>query len=196
METSSTPTFHRQDAISLGVRGILYGSGAGAFISAMQNTLTKSPVGAASFITRTGGVIGLGAAMGGSYMFFRAASANLRGVDDSINPTVGGAVAGALLGIRVRTMPGVVGCGIGLGVAMGIFEYTGGALGRRFSGDGGGWARDEVERKEGVRARTRRDIKETIGVLGEGRGIYGPGWEERRRARLTEKYGVNFDEVK
>jgi len=189
----STPTFHRQDAISLAVKGTLYGGGAGAFISAMRNTLTKSPVGAASFITRTGGVIGLGAAMGGSYMFFRAASANLRGVEDSVNPTIGGAVAGALLGIRVRTMPGVVGCGIGLGVVMGIFEYTGGALGRRFSSGG---VRDEVGRKEGVRARTRRDVKETIEVLGEGRGIYGSGWEERRRARLAEKYGINFDEVK
>ncbi|KAG0643889.1 hypothetical protein HOY80DRAFT_1007269 [Tuber brumale] len=194
METS-TATFHRQDAVSLAVRGTLYGGGAGAFISAMQNTLTKAPVGATSFITRTGGVIGLGAAMGGSYMFFRTVSANLRGVEDSINPTVGGAVAGALLGIRVRTMPGVVGCGVGLGVVMGIFEYTGGALGRRFA-SGGGAGRDELGRKEGVRARTRRDVKETIQVLGEGRGIYGPGWEERRRARLTEKYGVNFDEVK
>ena len=29
-----------------------------------------------------------------------------------------------------------------------------------------------------------------------GIGIYGPGWEERRRARLTEKYGIDFDEVK
>ncbi|CUS07111.1 unnamed protein product [Tuber aestivum] len=192
MEPSST-TFHRQDAISLAVKGTLYGSGAGAFISAMQNTLTKSPVGAASFITRTGGVIGLGAAIGGSYMFFRTASANLRGVDDSINPAIGGAVAGALLGIRVRTMSGVVGCGVGLGVVMGIFEYTGGALGRRLRGGG---VRDEVGRKEGVRARTRRDVGETIEVLGEGRGIYGAGWEERRRARLTQKYGVNFDEVK
>ncbi|PWW74604.1 hypothetical protein C7212DRAFT_358915 [Tuber magnatum] len=180
--TTTTSVFHRQDAISLAVKGTLYGSGAGAFISAMQNTLTKSPVGAASFITRTGSVIGLGAAVGGSYMFFRAASANLRGVDDSVNPAIGGAVAGALLGIRVRTMPGVVGCG-----------YTGGALGRRFSGGG---VRDEVARKEGVRAHTRRDVGETIEVLGEGRGIYGAGWEERRRARLTEKYGVNFDEVK
>ncbi|RPA92871.1 hypothetical protein L873DRAFT_1817028 [Choiromyces venosus 120613-1] len=187
-----TPPFHRQDAISLAVKGTLYGSGAGAFISAMQNTLTKAPVGAASFITRTGGVIGLGAAMGGSYMFFRAASANLRGVEDSLNPAIGGAVAGALLGIRVRTMPGVVGCGVGLGVTMGIFEYTGGALGRRFVNG----QRDEVGRKEGVRARTRRDIKETLEDLGEGRGIYGPGWEERRRARLSEKYGINFDEVK
>lgn len=168
--TPATSPFHRHDAITLAVQGTLYGAGAGAFISAMQNTLTKSPAaGVTTFITRTGGVIGLGAAMGGSYMFFRAASANLRGVEDSLNPTIGGAVAGALLGIRVRTMPGVVGCGVGLGVVMGVFEYTGGALGRRFR-NGGGRGGDEVGRKEGIRARGRRDGRETVGELGEGRG--------------------------
>jgi len=126
-------------------------------------------------------------------MFFRAASANLRGVEDSLNPAIGGAVAGALLGIRVRTMPGVVGCGVGLGVAMGVFEYTGGALGRFRHGRG---QSDELGRKEGIRKRGRRDARETIAELGEGRGIYGPGWEERRRVRLAERYGVDFEEVK
>ncbi|PUU79971.1 hypothetical protein B9Z19DRAFT_1114190 [Tuber borchii] len=184
--TPSTTPFHRRDAIPLSIRGTLYGAGAGAFISAMQNTLTKTPVTAFSFITRTGSTIFLASAMGGSYMFFRTAAANLRNVEDSLNPTIGGVVAGALLGTRVRTLPGVVGCGVGVGVTMGIFEYTGGALGRKFAGGGGGRA-GELGRKEAVRAQGRRDGRESI---------YGPGWEERRRERLTEKYGIDFDKVK
>jgi len=40
------------------------------------------------------------AAMGGSYMFVRNAAANLRAKDDHWNPTIGGFVAGAILGTR------------------------------------------------------------------------------------------------
>ena len=106
-------------------------------------------------------------------MFFRTAAANLRNIEDSLNPAIGGVVAGALLGTKVRTLPGVVGCGVGLGVVMGVFEFTGGALGRWGSGgDGkGGWKGRELERKEGVRAQGRRDGRESIRELGEGRGI-------------------------
>ena len=104
-------------------------------------------------------------------MFFRSAAANLRNVEDSLNPTIGGVVAGALLGTRVRTLPGVVGCGVGLGVVMGVFEFTGGALGRWGSG-GGVWKGRELARKEGVRAQGRRDGRESIRELGEGRGSY------------------------
>jgi len=38
--------------------------------------------------------------MGGSYMFVRNASANLREKEDHWNPTIGGFVAGAILGTR------------------------------------------------------------------------------------------------
>jgi hypothetical protein len=44
------------------------------------------------------------AAMGGSYMFFRNAAANLREKEDSWNPTIGGFIAGAILGTRCMTL--------------------------------------------------------------------------------------------
>jgi hypothetical protein len=46
--------------------------------------------------------------MGGSYMFVRHAAANLREKDDFWNPTIGGFVAGAILGTRcmLSLMPG------------------------------------------------------------------------------------------
>ncbi len=66
----------------------------------------------------------------------------------------------------------------------------------------------DVDRKEDEKMRRRRPILETIEELGEGRGlyccyyamdfetytmlgIYAPGYAERRRQRLLEKYGVD-----
>ena len=45
------------------------------------------------------------AAMGGAYEFVKVASANLREKDDSWNPTLGGFVAGATLGLRCQPVP-------------------------------------------------------------------------------------------
>jgi hypothetical protein len=49
----------------------------------------------------------------------------------------------------------------------------------------------EVERREELKKVRRRPLSETLQQLGEGRGIYGPGYEERRRQRLLEKYGID-----
>ena len=49
---------------------------------------------------------------------------------------------------------------------------------------------DEYERKEALRANKRRPIGETLNQLGEGRGIEGPGYEERRRERIKKNYGI------
>lgn len=65
----------------------------------------------------------------------------------------------------------------------------------------------EVERREELKKVRRRPLSETIEQLGEGRGmfdcdpllqpnltiagIYAPGYEERRRQRLLEKYGID-----
>jgi len=54
---------------------------------------------------------------------------------------------------------------------------------------------DEVARKEFLRKNRRRDINETVAELGEGRGIYGPGYEARRVERIREKYGIDVSGV-
>ncbi len=87
---------------------------------------------------------------------------------------------------------------------MGAFDYTGGRL--------TGYQRDpkvdEFDRKEYLRKNRRRPIEETVAELGEGRGlqhpiitskkhtnsdtgIYAPGYEERRKQRIKEKYGID-----
>lgn len=54
---------------------------------------------------------------------------------------------------------------------------------------------DELERKEFIRRNRRRPLAETIAELGEGRGIQAPGYEERRRERLKEAYGLDLTGV-
>lgn len=116
--------FVRRDAVGLATKGTLILGGAGLFMSAIQNTLTKQNVGMFGVITRTGGTVGifgkwvgpfcLGgkaygkvmiAAMGGSYMFFSNAAANLREKDDHYNAMVGGLVAGAIMGTKCMPFP-------------------------------------------------------------------------------------------
>ncbi|KAH0605803.1 uncharacterized protein H6S33_004260 [Morchella sextelata] len=191
MAPSESRQFKRKDAIGLATKGTLIFGGAGLFMSAIQNTLTKQNVGAWGVITKTGGTVGIAAAMGGSYMFFRNAAANLRETDDYLNSALGGLVAGSIMGTKFRTMPAVIGYGAGLALILGAFDYTGGSLTGLFKD----MNMDEVTRKEMLRAGRRRPVDETVEVLGEGRGIYPAGYEDRRRARLTEKYGIDFTNV-
>jgi len=188
---SEQKRFERRDALGLGVKGALIVGGVGTMLSGVQNSLAKQNVGVFGVITRTGGTIGTFAAMGGSYMFFRNAAANLREKEDSWNPAIGGFIAGAILGTRFRTMPSVVGYGAGLAVLLGAFDYSGGSLKGFFKGSNF----DELDRKEQLRNNRRKPIQETIEELGEGRGIRGPGYEERRRERLADKYGTDFSNV-
>lgn len=72
-------------------------------------------------------------------------------------------------------------------VILGAFDYTGGALtGYRKNPEV-----DEFDHKEYLRKNRRRPIEETVEQLGEGRGIYGPGYQERRAQRIKERYGID-----
>ncbi|MCJ1224148.1 hypothetical protein MMC12_000792 [Toensbergia leucococca] len=179
--------YHPKDIVSSSVRSTMIIGGAGALVSSIQNTLTRQNVTAWGVFTRSGSTIGVFAAMGGTYQFARVASANLREKDDSWNPTIGGFVAGSVLGLRIRTFPAVLGYGAGLAVLLGTYDYTGGKL--------TGYERDstvdEYERKEQLRKNWRRPIQETLEEVGEGRGVYGPGYDDRRRERIKQNYGID-----
>jgi len=193
--TASTagPAFQRRDAIKSSVPATLIGAGAGAFISGIQNALTKQNVGALGVLTRTGSVIGMGAAVGGGYMFVRVAAANLRSVEDAWNPALGGLVAGAIMGTRFRTLPAVVGYGAALSATLAVFDITGGSL---LGTHRHQFQHDEFGRKQALRANRRRPIDETIAHIGEGRGIYPAGYDSRRRERVAQRYGVEFEDGK
>ena len=116
--------YHPKDAVSVAIQSTLITGGAGLTVSAIQNTLTKRNVSGWGVFTRSGGIIavfGLSptfnrssgninltknkAASGGAYGFSKAAAANLREKDDSWNPTIGGFIAGAVLGLRCQIHP-------------------------------------------------------------------------------------------
>lgn len=111
--------YQSKDAIGPSINTMLIVGGAGAIMSAAQNTLTKHNVGAWGFFTRTGGTVGMFglillytvlkmqrsintsvAAVGGTFEFARIASANLREKNDSWNSAIGGFLAGGIIGLR------------------------------------------------------------------------------------------------
>ncbi|OLN89238.1 NADH-ubiquinone oxidoreductase 21.3 kDa subunit 2 [Colletotrichum chlorophyti] len=185
-------SYHPKDAIKSGIGAAASLGTAGFFIAAVQNALAKQNVGAMSVFTRSGGIIAVMTIGGGAYGFTQAAMANLRQKNDAWNPATAGFVAGSILGLSTRRMPVVLGLGAAFGAWQGVLEVCGGRL--------RGWTdrldEDEFDRKVLMRERKRRPIEETIEEIGEGRGIRPPGYEERRRERLKEKYGVEINPVK
>jgi len=184
---SGDAAYHPHDAIKATINGAMITGAAGGLVSAIQNTLTRRNVTAWGVFSRSGSTIAVFTAMGATYEFSRFASANLREKDDSLNTVLGGFLAGGVLGLRYGSMPAVLGYGALAAVVLGTFDYTGGKL-TGYSKDKNV---DEFDRKEFLRKNRRRPIEQTIEELGEGRGIYGPGYEERRRERLKAAYGID-----
>ncbi|KAI0845032.1 hypothetical protein F5Y00DRAFT_265998 [Daldinia vernicosa] len=185
--------FHPHDAIKSGIKGALVGGGAGLITSAVQNSLAKRNVGVWGVFSRTGSTVAMFTALGTVYTFSKDAAANLREKDDTLNVTIASFLAGATIGLRTGRMPQILGFGAAFSIVMSAFEYTGGSL--RGGSRNEVSSMDEYDRKEYLRKNRRRPIEETISNIGEGRGIKPPGYEERRRERLKEKYGVEINPV-
>ncbi|KAF4774868.1 Tim17/Tim22/Tim23 family protein [Colletotrichum scovillei] len=186
-------TYHSKDAIKAAISSSAALGGAGFFIAAVHNALQKQNVGAMSVFTRSGGIIAVMAIGGGAYGFTKSAMANLREKDDPWNTATAGFIAGSILGMTTRRRMRWSSSAHKESRSPAEFEVTGGRL--------RGWNTAEVEEadfegKIAQRAAKRRPIEETIAELGEGRGIRPPGYEERRRERLKEKYGVEINPVK
>ncbi|KAK6206688.1 Tim17/Tim22/Tim23 family protein [Colletotrichum tabaci] len=186
--------YHPKDAIKASIQASTTLGGAGFFMAAVHNALQKQNVGAMSVFTRSGGIIAVMAIGGGAYGFTQSAMANLREKDDAWNTATAGFVAGSILGMTTKRMPVVLGLGAAFGAWQGVFQLTGGRL--------RGWSENKMDdeaafdSKIAQRQAKRRPIEETIAEIGEGRGIRPPGYEERRRERLKEKYGVEINPVK
>ncbi|KAL2829017.1 Tim17/Tim22/Tim23/Pmp24 family-domain-containing protein [Aspergillus cavernicola] len=180
--------YHPQDTIGKTFRTTGITTTVGLFTSAVQNTLARSNVGPWGIFARTGSTIGVFAAMGGTYEFVKTASANLREKEDHWNVALGGFFSGAILGLRARTFPAILGYGAALATAMGAFEYTGGTL---YGNNRKDPDVDEFERRQQLRTQWRTSGEQTLAELGEGRGIRGPGYEDRRRERIKEAYGID-----
>ncbi|KAF2427721.1 hypothetical protein EJ08DRAFT_592666 [Tothia fuscella] len=183
--------YHPRDAIAFAVESALVTGGAGAFFAGIQNTIARQNIGAMGFFSRFGSTTAVFTAMGASYAFAKAVSANLREKEDTWNTALGGFVGGSMIGLRLRTTPAFFGYGALASILLSTFEYGGG----RFSGYKKDPTIDEVDRKTELRKNRRRPIEETVAELGEGRGIYGPGYEARRQERIKARYGIDVSSV-
>ncbi|KAI8939719.1 hypothetical protein NX059_003469 [Plenodomus lindquistii] len=183
-------TFRPRDALANTASTALQTTAAGALVAGVQNTLRKQNVGAMGILTRSGGVIALYAGVGAAYQFSLDVTSNLRQKDDCYSEAIAGFVGGACIGVARRSLPFMLGAGAAVSTVMTTYRYTNGLRGvgdiRDQVDDDG-----EVERREELKKIRRRPLSETIEQLGEGRGIYAPGYEERRRQRLLAKYGID-----
>ncbi|KAJ5295892.1 hypothetical protein PENANT_c001G04630 [Penicillium antarcticum] len=179
-------SYHPQDAMSVAMKATMLTGTVGLFGSAIQNTLSRQNHGPLGVFIRSGGTIGAFAAVGGTYAFVKTASANLREKEDHYNTALGGFFSGAILGLRLRTFPALLGYGVAVSTVMTAFEYTGGSL----FGYNKDTSVDEFDRRQQLRKAFQTPGEQTVAELGEGRGIYGPGYEERRAERIKEAYGV------
>ncbi|PHH84112.1 hypothetical protein CDD83_2458 [Cordyceps sp. RAO-2017] len=168
----------------------LGGMGGGFFLAAVRNAMAKGNVGAMSVFTRGAPLIGLCTIGPASYAFFSRTMMNLREKDDAWAAAFGGFICGSTLGLPLRRMSAVLGFGAFFSVLEGTFHFLGGRIDSFKDED------DEFERKEILRRTTRVPLAQTIAEIGEGRGIKPPGYEERRRERIKEKYGIEINPVK
>ncbi|PSR97820.1 hypothetical protein BD289DRAFT_383755 [Coniella lustricola] len=184
--------YHPVDAVAAGTNAALLTGGAGFFAASIKNAMRAKNVGALAVFTKTGGLIFTWTAMGGAFEFARNASANLRQKHDHYNHAIGGFCAGAILGLHSGRMPAVLGWGVSTALLMSGFEFSGGTLLNRKTESA---EMEEWDTKEKLRTLRRRPIEETIALVGEGRGIQPPGYQERRRERLRETYGFEVNPV-
>ncbi|OCF32601.1 hypothetical protein I317_00370 [Kwoniella heveanensis CBS 569] len=121
-------SFHPHPSLELATRVTVQSAGVGLLVSAVQNALDKHSAGAMGVVTRTGGTIGFFAAMGFSFSFVQAFTANIRETDDALNGAAGGCAAGFLAGVRAKSLPMAVGACAGMGTLIGTFNAAGNAL--------------------------------------------------------------------
>ncbi|RDA87040.1 hypothetical protein CP532_3214 [Ophiocordyceps camponoti-leonardi (nom. inval.)] len=177
------------DVIGVTTKTALVGGFAGLFIASIQNAMARENVGALSVFTRGRGIIGMAAAAPAAFAFVYTATSNLRQKTDTLAVTLGGFVSGSVLALPSRSFPALLGYGSLVAVLQGSFFFLGNRLDSFYDED------DEFERKEIIRRTTRIPVQQTIAEIGEGRGIKPPGYEERRRQRIKEKYGWDINPV-
>ncbi|KJZ76746.1 hypothetical protein HIM_03623 [Hirsutella minnesotensis 3608] len=186
----STKPYTPHDVFEETSKTALVGLGSGFFLAAIQNALSRRNVGAMSVFTRGAPIIGICAAGPSAYAFFSRTTMNLREKEDAWAAAFGGFMCGGILGLPSRKMPVVLGLGALVSSVQATLYFVGGRIDSFKKED------DEFERKEILRRTTRVPIEQTIAEVGEGRGIRPPGYEERRRERIKEKYGFEINPVK
>ncbi|ORX94972.1 hypothetical protein K493DRAFT_260919 [Basidiobolus meristosporus CBS 931.73] len=119
---------NEKDCTAKAVESALFGGTLGLLASAVQNSFQSHSAGAAGVFTRTGRVIPYLAVVGGVFSATECLSESIREKKDYINSGIAGCTVGILAGLQARSFPVMVGATVGLGVFMGLYDYTGGTL--------------------------------------------------------------------
>lgn len=164
----SERSYVEKDSVFFGLKSMMISGSVGLMISAVQNAISKEPYNIRNSLVYTGRVVTTYAAMGGLFSFTEAFVSNLRKKEDPLNAFAGGLVSGSVGGIRARSLPAIVGYGLGLGCLMGFFDWCGGTL----TGLYHGFYKENPELKKSLfKTEYRRPRSEIVQIIGSGRGI-------------------------
>ncbi|KAF9976391.1 hypothetical protein BGZ73_008669 [Actinomortierella ambigua] len=120
--------YHAKAPIHEGIQAGAMGAGVGLLVSAVQNSIGTHSHGAAGVVARTGGTIGVFAAMAGVFAATDAAVANAREKKDFWNSAAAGCASGLVAGGFQRSGQTMVfGC-LSLGAMMAAFDVSGASL--------------------------------------------------------------------
>ncbi|KAF9278706.1 hypothetical protein BKA57DRAFT_444968 [Linnemannia elongata] len=126
--SSEDIVYHAKAPIKEGLQAGTIGAGVGLLVSAVQNSIGTHSHGATGVVARTGGTIGVFAAMAGVFAATDAAVANVRETKDAWNSVAAGCGAGLVAGGFQRNAQTMVfGC-LGMGAMMGAFDLSGSSL--------------------------------------------------------------------
>ncbi|EMR08397.1 hypothetical protein PNEG_03234 [Pneumocystis murina B123] len=162
-------SYSEKDAVFSGLKSMMISGSVGLMVSAAENAITKNSSDIRSVLVRSRSIIMTYAVMGGLFSFTEAFVSNLRRKDDPFNAFLGGVVSGSVGAIRVRSLPAVVGYGMGLGCFMGLFDWCGGTLTGLYHDF---YGENSKKLKETLfKVQYRRPRSEIVDAIGSGRGI-------------------------
>ncbi|KAH8916210.1 hypothetical protein BT69DRAFT_1257335 [Atractiella rhizophila] len=162
------PIWHPVPVVSASFTQGAYGAAAGLFFSAVQNAVQSHNKGFMGVFTRSGGTIGLFAALPFVYTFVDGTMQNVRerASTDGINGAAAGCAAGFLGGLSQRSLTKAFASCAFLGGAVATFELSGSSFGGEMNKDGRRKTPEEqLEERESLPAaeeRRRREIKESL----------------------------------
>ncbi|KAF9197241.1 hypothetical protein BGZ49_002420 [Haplosporangium sp. Z 27] len=128
VENVKEVVYHAKAPIKEGLQAGAIGAGVGLLVSAAQNSVGSHSEGAMGVFSRTGGTIGIFAAMAGVFAATDSAVANVRETKDAWNSVAAGCASGLVAGGFQRNAQTMVfGC-LGMGAMMGLVDLSGSSL--------------------------------------------------------------------